>query len=67
MILVNDGQFQIEWSKGMTVQSLLQVCKLTYPILLVAVNEQVVPREAYGTHLLADGDSVKARHLVSGG
>ena len=67
MIRVNDGQFEVKWKKGMTVQSLLQECKLSYPMLLVALNGRVVPPEKYAAHSLADGDAVMVRHLVSGG
>jgi sulfur carrier protein len=67
MICVNDGQFQVDWKEGMTVQSLLLACKFTYPMLLVTANGQVVPVEEYAIHRLVDGDEVKVLHLVSGG
>ena len=67
MIRINDGKFEVEWKEGMTIEDLLKACNFTYPMVVVSVNGQVVRREDYATHPLADGDEVKVLHLISGG
>ena len=66
MIRVND-KFDLEWHKGMTVDSILEILKFTFPMIVVSVNGRVVPRSEYGTTRIEDNDEVKVIHLVAGG
>lgn len=66
MIRVND-RFDVEWHKGMTVSSILEVLKFTFPMIIVSVNGKVVPRSEYGTTAIEDNDMVRVIHLVAGG
>ena len=67
MIIVNDGKYEIEWQEGMTVNSLLKICKFTFPMIVVSVNGEVVPKSEYGTTRIEDNDEVKVIHLIAGG
>ena len=66
MIRVND-KFDVEWREGMTVNSILEVLKFTFPMIIVSVNGRVVPRSEYGTTRIEDNDEVKVIHLIAGG
>jgi sulfur carrier protein len=66
MIRVND-KFDVEWQEGMTVNSILEVLKFTFPMIVVSVNGKVVPRSEYGTTGIEDNDEVKVIHLIAGG
>jgi thiamine biosynthesis protein ThiS len=66
MIRVND-KFDVEWREGMTVNSVLEVLKFTFPMIIVSVNGKVVPRSEYGTTIIPDNAEVKVIHLVAGG
>jgi len=71
MIRVND-KFDVEWQEGMTVNSILEVLKFTFPMIIVSVNGKVVPKSEYGTttaesFAIADNDEVKVIHLIAGG
>ena len=66
MIRVND-KFDVEWHKGMTVNSILEALKFTFPTIIVSVNGKVVPRSEYGTTMIEDNDEVKVIHLIAGG
>jgi sulfur carrier protein len=66
VIRVND-HLDVEWSEGMAVDDVLQGCGFTYPLVVVSVNGQVVPKAAYRTHAVQDGDRVRVLHLVAGG
>jgi sulfur carrier protein len=66
MIRVNN-KFDVEWQEGMTVSSMLEVLKFTFPMVIVSVNGKVVPRSEYGTTRIEDNDEVKVIHLIAGG
>ena len=66
MIRVN-SKFDVEWQAGMTVNSILEVLKFTFPMIIVSVNGKVVPRSEYGTTTIPDNSEVKVIHLIAGG
>ncbi len=66
MIRVNN-KFDVEWQEGMTVNSLLEILKFTFPMIVVSVNGKIVPRSEYGTTAIEDNDQVRVIHLVAGG
>ena len=66
MIRVNN-KFDVEWQEGMTVNSLLEILKFTFPMIVVSVNGKVIPRSEYGTTAIEDNDQVRVIHLVAGG
>ncbi len=51
----------------MTVSDLLERMRYTFPHIIVKVNGEVVPREAYETYALPDGADVWVIHLIAGG
>ncbi len=66
MIRVNN-KFDVEWQEGMTVNSILEILKFTFPMIVVSVNGKVTPRSEYGTTAIEDNDQVRVIHLVAGG
>lgn len=66
MIRVNN-KFDVEWQEGMTVNSLLEILKFTFPMIVVSVNGKIVPKSEYGTRRVEDNDEVKVMHLIAGG
>ena len=66
MIRVNN-KFDVEWQEGMTVDSILEILKFTFPMIIVSVNGKVVPKSEYGTTTIQDNAEVKVIHLVAGG
>ncbi len=67
MISVNGGRYEIEWQEGMTVNSILKICKFTFPMIVVSVNGKIVPRSEYETTRVEDDDEIKVFHLIAGG
>lgn len=65
MICVN--QEEMEWEPGMTVQDVLDRRKYTFPMIVVKVDGQVVPKEAYTAYQIQDGADIRVIHLISGG
>jgi sulfur carrier protein len=51
----------------MTIEAILKECGFSYPLVVVSVGGEVVPRELYSTFRVEDGSNVKVLHLVAGG
>ncbi len=66
MIRVN-GQYDVEWRPGLTVQDVLDALKFTFRMIVVKVNGQVVLRPDWAATQVPDGAEVQALHLISGG
>jgi thiamine biosynthesis protein ThiS len=56
-----------EIADGQTVGSLLQELQIRPGRVVVEHNRNIVPRDAYGATLLADGDALEIVHFVGGG
>ena len=50
-----------------SVKELLAALRYSFPLIIVKVNGILVPRDAYASANVKDGDEVEAYHLVSGG
>ncbi len=61
-----NGQ-RAEFPDGITIERLVELADVPPNYLAVEVNEDVVPREQHGVHVLVDGDRVEVVTLVGGG
>lgn len=57
----------LDWRDGMTVRDVLKAKNYIFPLLIVTVDERLVPRGSYDVALVPDGADVKVVHLISGG
>ena len=55
------------WREGLNVQSLLDEMGFIFRHIIVRINGEYVPEEAYSARLIADGDDVQVMHLIAGG
>jgi sulfur carrier protein len=65
MIKVNGDS--MEWRDGMTGQDVLDAKKYKFPLLIVTIGEEHVPKERYSAAEVQDGTDVKVLHMLSGG
>lgn len=65
MILVNEEP--LDWHAGLTVRDVLRARNYRFPLLIIHVNDVLVPKQAYDTATIPDGAVVKVLHLISGG
>jgi len=65
MITVN-GQ-EMEWAAGMTVRDVLERRKFSFPLVIVRINGELVPRTEFDVHPVPDEAEVQVLHLMSGG
>lgn len=50
-----------------TIKKLLAYKNWTFPLIIVKINDKLIQRDQWDTTLVADGDTIEAIHLVSGG
>ena len=65
MITVNTREQA--WRESLNVQSLLDEMGFIFRHIIVRVNGEYVPEEAYAQRLISDGDDVQVMHLIAGG
>jgi len=51
----------------LTVADLLKRKNFTFKMLIVKINNVLVPKNAYDQQVVRDGDDVVVLHLISGG
>jgi len=66
MILVNNRD-ELEWENGLTVAALLERFRYTFPLVIVKIDGEVVPREQYPARTIPDGANVQVIYLIAGG
>ncbi len=51
----------------MTVTDLLKRKNFTFKMLIIKINNVLIPKNAYDHQIIRDGDDVVVLHLISGG
>ena len=52
---------------NLTLENVLEQLRLMRPGIALAVNQTIVPREQWETHLLNDGDQILLFQAIAGG
>lgn len=52
---------------NLTLENLLEQLRLMRPGIALAINQTIVPREQWETHLLNDGDQILLFQAIAGG
>lgn len=65
-ILLNNDHFTLEGNSH-SVKEILTAKAWSFPLIVVKVNGTLVPRSAWESAVVCDGDEMDAMHLVSGG
>ena len=61
----NDETMQC--ADNLTLETLLEQMRLLKPGVALAINQTIVPREQWETHLLHDGDQILLFQAIAGG
>ena len=64
-IKVNDKL--VDWIENETVQELLKRMRYTFPLVVVKINNKVVPRKDFSEKKIPDNSKVAVIHMISGG
>jgi thiamine biosynthesis protein ThiS len=58
---------QVDWVKDETIQQLLKRMKYTFPLVVVKINEKVIPRSNFLEVKIPDNSKIAVIHMISGG
>ena len=65
MIKVNGKE--LKWRNDMTIKSLIEESKYTYPDLIVSLNSSQISKKDFGSTAISNGDSIVIIHPIVGG
>jgi thiamine biosynthesis protein ThiS len=57
----------VEWVQNETVKELLKRMKYTFPLVVVKINDKVVPRSNFPEEIVPDNSKIAVIHMISGG
>jgi thiazole synthase/sulfur carrier protein len=57
----------VDWVENETVKDLLKRMRYTFPLVVVKINEKVVPRKDFSDATIPDNSNVAVIHMISGG
>jgi len=58
---------EVEFIKNETVKDLLKRMKYTFPLVVVKINDKVVPRKDFPDVKIPDNSKIAVIHMISGG
>jgi thiamine biosynthesis protein ThiS len=58
---------KVEWVKDESVKDLLKRMKYSFPLVIVKINEKIIPRSKYSEEIIPDNSKVAVIHMISGG
>lgn len=65
MIEVNSKK--VDWVENETVKELLKRMKYTFPLVVVKINDKVIPRSNFSDTMVPDNSKIAVIHMISGG
>jgi len=57
----------VEWVDNETVEQLLKRMKYTFPLVVVKINEKVIPKKDFQITNIPDNSKIVVLHMISGG
>jgi thiamine biosynthesis protein ThiS len=57
----------VDWIKNETIKDLLKRMRYTFPLVVVKINDNVVPRKDFSDVKIPDNSKVAVIHMISGG
>ena len=58
---------KVEWVEGETVKDLLKRMKYTFPLVVVKIDEKIIPRSNFSEIIISDNSKIAVIHMTSGG
>lgn len=65
MIEVNGNK--VDFIEDETVKQLLKRVKYTFPLVIVKINNKIIPRNKYSEKIIPDNSKIAVIHMISGG
>jgi len=57
----------VEWVENESVKNLLKRMKYTFPLVVVKINNKLVPRTNFSEVIIPDNSKIAVIHMISGG
>jgi len=61
------NQKNVDWVENETVEQLLKRMKYTFPLVVVKINEKVIPKKDFTVSIIPDKSKIAVIHMISGG
>jgi len=58
---------KIDWVENETIKQLLRRMRYTFPLVVVKINQKVIPRTDFPDVVVPDNSRVDVIHMISGG
>jgi thiamine biosynthesis protein ThiS len=65
MIEVNGKE--VDFVKDETISQLLKRMRYIFPLVVVKINEKVIPKKAFSVTIVPDNSKIAIIHMISGG
>ena len=65
MIEVNGKK--VDWVENETVSQLLKRMRYIFPLVVVKINDKVIPKKDFSDALIPDSSKIAIIHMISGG
>lgn len=66
-ITLNNRKEIFEGHDSLTVEQILELKSFTFRLLVIKINDTLVPKDKYQETIVNDGDHLTVLHLISGG
>ena len=57
----------VEWVENESVKDLLKRMKYTFPLVVVKINDKLIPRTDFSEVTVPDNSKIAVVHMISGG
>jgi len=57
----------IDFVEGETIKDLLKRMRYTFPLVVVKINDKVIPRTSFKDEKVIDNSKIAVIHMISGG
>ena len=57
----------VEWVENESVKDLLKRMKYTFPLVVVKINNKLIPRTNFSEVIIPDNSKIAVIHMISGG
>ena len=58
---------KVDWVENETVSQLLKRMRYIFPLVVVKINDKVVPKKDFSNVIIPDNSKVAVIHMISGG
>ena len=58
---------EVKWVEDETVKELLKRVKYSFPLVVVKINDKVIPRSDFSKVIVPDNSKIAVVHMISGG